>query len=173
MKKISNNSLAFLALSNEYCHAIESAHDSNSTCEFIAQMVRLLPRLYISASDLIADDNAIEEAFIDNRLDETAYNQLAASVASLLGSDDTYLEVFVEDMKYSDTPITATISEGLVDIYQSLYNLLDAVRDMPDDVVAEMLHAAHVDFKEYWSQILCNIMRPLNTAAQNTPDIYD
>ncbi len=168
MDKLSNNSLAFLALANEYCHAIETA-SATEQADFVANMLRLLPRIYISASDLIADDTALEETFIDNRLDENSYNEIAASLSALLGADDTYLEVFVEDMKYSDTPISATISEGLADIYQSLYNLLDSVRDMPVDVTIEMLSAARVDFQDYWSQILCNIMRPLN-AIRNTND---
>lgn len=167
-EQLPNNSLAFLALSNEYCHAIENAPQSGTT-EFISSMIRLLPRLYISASDLINDDASLEETYIDNRLDESYYNSIVDSLSTLLGADDTYLEVFVEDMKYSDTPITATISEGLADIYQSLYNVLDSVRDMPSNVTAQMLSAARVDFQEYWSQILCNILRPLNSLHNTSP----
>ena len=48
---LNNNSLAFIALCNEYCMAIENARESSHD-EFIAEMLRLLPRIYISATDL-------------------------------------------------------------------------------------------------------------------------
>ena len=42
---------------------------------------------------------------------------------NLLGSDDAYLEVFLDDMRYNDEPITAFISEHLADIYQELKDM--------------------------------------------------
>ena len=49
---------------------------------------------------------------------ETDYEVLRGSIASLLGEYDDYLEVFLDDMAYSDTPIHQNISESLADIYQ-------------------------------------------------------
>ena len=46
------NSLAFIALANEYCHALENIFDYDDRQAFIAEMLRLLPRLYMSASDI-------------------------------------------------------------------------------------------------------------------------
>ena len=84
------------------------------------------------------------------------------SIENLLGPDDTYLEVFEEDMKYSDTPIAASVSEGLADLFQVLYNMLDAIRDMPEEVVLSALVAVKEDFESYWSRVLCNVLRALN-----------
>ena len=52
--KLSPNSLAFIALTNEYCHALEEAADCDRD-QFMAQMLKLLPRIYIAASDLERD----------------------------------------------------------------------------------------------------------------------
>mgnify|MGYP005796285091 FL=1 len=65
-------------------------------------------------------------------------------------------------MKYSDTPIAASISEDLCDIFQVMYNLLDVVRDAPDELVQASLVAAKEDFETYWSRPLCNVFRALN-----------
>lgn len=65
-------------------------------------------------------------------------------------------------MKYSDTPIAASVSEGLADIFQVMYNLLDAIRDMPEEVVLSALVAVKDDFEAYWSRVLCNVLRALN-----------
>ena len=39
------NSLAFIALANEYCHALENIFDYDDRQAFIGEMLRLLPRL--------------------------------------------------------------------------------------------------------------------------------
>ena len=83
-------------------------------------------------------------------------------MAALLGEDDTYLETFEEDMKYSDTPIAASIAEGLADIYQDLYNFLSPVRDSDGALAAPALVECRENFASYWGQTLTNVMRPLN-----------
>lgn len=157
---LNNNALAFLALSNEYCQALESTRESERMA-FIENMLRLLPRIYISATDLQLNQ-LVDDAYIDERLDEDYYDSVRRGVENLLGPDDTYLEVFEEDMKYSDTPIAASVSEGLADIFQVLYNLLNAVRDMPEEATAMALVAVKEDFEAYWGRVLCNVMRALN-----------
>lgn len=162
---MTNNTLAFTALCSEYCAAIQGAATAERR-QFVATMLRLLPRIYISARDL-GDEGALEEAYIDHILDEDSYDAIRRPIEALLGEDDTYLEVFEQDMKYSDTPIGASIAEGLADLFQVFYEYLDAVRDATDDVVAAVVVAVKDDFDQYWSQILCNVMRPLNALSQN------
>lgn len=163
---LNNNSLAFIGLCNEYCQTIESARETECD-DFIAAMLRLLPRIYITASDLKIDDLGLEEPYIDGRLDEDYYDSIRRSIENLLGPDDTYLEVFEEDMKYSDTPIAASVSEGLADIFQVLYNFLEAIKDVPNELIDQALIAVKDDFQSYWSRILCNVMRALNHIRYN------
>lgn len=163
---LNNNSLAFIGLCNEYCQTLESARETECD-DFIAAMLRLLPRIYITASDLKIDDLGLEEPYIDGRLDEDYYDSIRRSIENLLGPDDTYLEVFEEDMKYSDTPIAASVSEGLADIFQVLYNSLEAIKDVPNELIDQALIAVKDDFQSYWSRILCNVMRALNHIRYN------
>lgn len=155
------NQLAFLGLSNEYCQAVETASDTDRD-DFIDTMLRLLPRIYISASDLTLPVLLHDTPYIHGALEEDDYNAVRMSMESLLEDDDTYLEVFEEDMKYSDTPIAASISEGLADIFQVLYNLTEAVKDAPIEIIELSLAAVKEDFGEYWSRPLCNVLRAIN-----------
>ena len=103
--ELSPNSLAFIALCNEFCYAVENARESTRNA-FVASMLRLLPRIYISASDLKPEPLIDEDdAYIESFLDEDYYESMRRQIENLLGADDVYLEVFEEDMKYSDTPI--------------------------------------------------------------------
>lgn len=164
-KSINNNALAFIALCNEYCQTLERVREADRD-DFVASMLRLLPRIYISASDLKID-SVLEDAYIDGKLDEDYYDAIRRGVENLLGPDDTYLEVFEEDMKYSDTPIAASVSEGLADIFQVLYNFLEAIKDVPNELIDQALIAVKDDFQSYWSRILCNVMRALNHIRYN------
>lgn len=158
---LSPNSLAFIALSNEYCEAIENAASTERN-DFVNAMVRLLPRLYISATDLRASSSDDEIGYIDDALDEDSYDAARRSIETLLGEDDSYLEVFEEDMKYSDTPIAASIAEGLCDIFQVLYNFLEAAKDSTDENIVAALSLVSEDFASYWSRPLCNVLRAVN-----------
>ncbi|MDO4318967.1 MAG: DUF5063 domain-containing protein [Bacteroidales bacterium] len=156
---MTNNALAFIALCNEYCAAVEHARETEKT-DLVQSLLRLLPRIYIAATDLAADLPG--EAYIDGALDEDYYESVRHSLEMVLGEDDSYLEVFEEDMKYSDTPIGASLAEGLADLFQVFYNLLETVRDAPDELADEALAAVRDDFANYWGQTLCNVMRPLH-----------
>lgn len=163
---LSNNALAFIALCNEYCAAIENAA-MNEPSALINSMLRMLPRLYISAMDIKTDMLNGEGGYIAPALEEDVYDQLRQTLAGVIGEDDTYLEVFEEDMKYSDTPIAATISESLADLFQVFYDFLETVRDAPNELINEALTSVKESFASYWSQTLTNVLRAINAVKFN------
>ncbi len=161
--KINRNTLSFIGLATEYCSTLEQALSLEKE-EFVDTMLRLLPRLYITMSDVRPDSASQLEEFepLGVYVEEEQYEQVRAGVASLLGEDDTYLETFEEDMKYSDTPIAASISEGLADIYQDLCNFLTPVRDSEGALTDAAIAECRENFAAYWAQTLTNVLRPLN-----------
>lgn len=158
--KISRNALSFIGLATEFCTALEQARQMEKN-EFVASMLKLLPRLYITISDY-SPEAIFEQEELGSYMDEQQYESIRAGVAALMGEDDTYLETFEEDMKYSDTPIAATISEGLADIYQDLFNFLTPVRDSEGALTQQALNECRENFSAYWAQTLVNTLRPLN-----------
>lgn len=161
-QRLSPNDLSVIGLANEYCQAMELAA-STTPNEFIARILRLLPRIYIAVTDITYP--AIDEPeymFDSAHLDEAYYDQVRQNIAALLGSDDAYLETSHEDMQYSDSPLAASIAEGLADIFQVLYNFIEDVKHADTDTQIEQLAQLHEEFTNYWSAILCNVMRPLN-----------
>lgn len=158
---LSPNTIAFIGLTNEFCSTLENAREIPRD-EFLAAMLRQLPRIYMMATDLdvvLVDE---DEAYIEPLLDEDYYESVRRNVENILGPDDVYLEVFEEDMKYSDTPIAASISEGLSDIFQVLFNFIATIRDLSPEEMLPAIAAVKSDFGAYWSQPLCNVLRALN-----------
>lgn len=160
MEKLTPNELAFIALANEYCQALEQAHQCDTRDQFVAQMLKLLPRLYITVSDI--EDDTWGEAYIDAALEEDVYDLMLSRVQQIMAEEDVYLEVFVEDMKYSDTPISASVSENLADMYQEFFNLIHSIQDALTETQHEMLCQCKTNFVNYWGQTLCNVLRALN-----------
>lgn len=166
---LSRNSLSLIAMANEYCHDIESTLEKDRE-EFVAAMLKLLPRIYIVITDVEDKEDNNELDYIDSYLYEDTYNNVRENVYRLMGEDDVYLEVFEEDMKYSDTPIATTISENLADIYQELYNFLMTLQNVPTEVATNLIYVLKDNFKSYWGQTLVNVMRALHSLKYNESD---
>lgn len=164
-EKLSPTSLAFIALTNEYCEIVENCADYSRE-GFVDSMMKLLPRIYITVLD-IEPNLDISDAFISQALDEPTYEVVRGSISALMGEDDVYLEVFLEDMKYSDSPIATSISENLADLYQEFYNLVASLRDLNTEEQRHILSMCKENFSEYWGQTLCNVLRAIHSLKTN------
>lgn len=162
-----SNSIVFVGLCDEYCRELEGAREAERD-EFVDRMLKLLPRIYISAYDILPNVDLDDDVYIDQALEEDYYDAIRRNVETLLGPDDVYLEVFEEDMKYSDTPVAVSIAEGLTDLFQVFYNFINTIRDTTDETVELAMQSVAEDFKGYWSQILCNTLRALNHLKVNS-----
>ena len=167
--KLSPNTLSFIALTNEYCQLME--HAQQSDCEtLVGSLLKLLPRIYICATDL-SSETSLFDSYINPSLDEETYNHLRGILSQVLAENDVYLEVFMEDMKYSDSPVATSISENLADLYQEFFNFIQAVKDVPTPVQQEIVELCYDNFRDYWGQTLCNVLRALNLVYYNHDSI--
>lgn len=162
--KINPNVLSFIGLANEYCMALSNVYETEKE-EFVAEMLRLLPRIYISMSDVNVEQQMFDDSFYTGTasyVDEDYYESVRRGVETIMGEDDTFLETFEEDMKYSDTPIAASVAESLADIFQDLFNFVSIVKESEGAQTLEALAECKENFEVYWSQTLCNVLRAIN-----------
>lgn len=148
----------------DYCVNLENAHRFTRR-EFVDTMLSALPAIYagfLGLNDTDIADDCNDYGFLPQYLTEEAYDEVRAGAARVLADEDIYLETVSVDMKYSDTPIAASISEGLTDIYQDLFNCITAIRESEGLQTNEALRTCRDNFNEYWSQTLCNVLRALN-----------
>ena len=97
------NAVEFVTVAAEFCGFMECVSDMRCR-DFVDKSLKLLPLLYLKASLLPACER-MEDADPETFVTETDYEVLRGSIASLLGEYDDYLEVFLDDMAYSDTPM--------------------------------------------------------------------
>lgn len=165
-KQVRTRLVNIVALANNYCVALEHAREQERA-DFVIEILDYLPRIYWEFSDLQTPPSIEEEIYMPEFVDEDYYESIRRGVGELMGEEDVFLETFEEDMKYSDTPIAASISESLADIFQDLYNFVAAVRDSDGDMLVEAFTACKENFIAGWSQTLCNVLRALNHLRYN------
>lgn len=153
--------LNVVARANDFCVTIENAA-SFEKAEFIAAIIEFLPALYSDFMQIDIPQIEDDDKYFSSYIDEDYYESIRRQIEMVMGPDDVFLETFEEDMKYSDTPIAASVAESLADIFQDLYNFTAIVKDTDGESLTDAYMACRENFVAYWSQTLCNVMRPLN-----------
>ncbi len=156
----SRNVIEFVTVANEYCSFIEN-HESMKGRQFVETAQKIFALLYLKASLLpdVDGDNADSPEKVVTEVD---YNFMLEKLSSKLGRFDSYQEVFVPDMQFSDAPLEASISENLCDIYQDLKDFIFAFRIGTSDIMTDALYECQKNFKEYWGQKLVNGLRAIH-----------
>jgi hypothetical protein len=94
-------------------------------------------------------------------------------IASVLREKDDYLEVFLPEMAYSDTPIKKCISEDLADIYQDLKDFIFVFQLGYNETMHDSLAICKENFGIFWGQKLVNTLRALHDVKFNADNEED
>ena len=158
------STIAFVTAAAQTCLLIEKAEE-HSREEWREQMLRLLPVLYLRTRLLTSAERLLEEE-PQRFVTEEDYNYTLLGIRNLLGSDDAYLDVFVDRGIYTDEVQTAYISEGVADIYQELKDLAAAFQTGQEPIMNDAVIVCREAFDAHWGQKLLAVMRALH-AIQN------
>lgn len=129
--------------------------------EWVDKMLKLLPLLYVKAS-LLPVSERLDDLPPATFVREEDYARVASKVAALMGAEDVYLDVFVDDMKYSDRPVSGFVSENMADIYQDVRNFVSIYQFELVDQMNDALAVCRENFYLFWGQKLVNVLRPLH-----------
>ena len=165
------NTVEFVTVAAEYCGFLERARDMKRY-DFVDTALKILPLLYLKAT-LLPPCEPIGEDEPEIFVTEEDYELIRRTVAGVLGAKDDYLEVFLPDMAYSDTPIKKCISEDLADIYQALKNFVETYRIGLEENMYEAVAEVRNAFVLYWGQTLTNAMRALHRVRYSPEDDED
>ena len=155
------NTLEFVTVVLEFCALIETAA-KHTLFSFADKAVKILSLLYLKATLSPKTNDLEEDSDLEEFITEQTYEVIRTRLANLMGEYDPYLETFHPDMKYSDTPVVATISENLADVYQDLGNFTALFRQENVPVMEQALFACEETFRLYWGQKLLNALKALH-----------
>lgn len=156
----SQGALDLVQVAAQTCLLLEHASEEEQF-NLVEKLCRLLPLPYLKAHLLPSLEQQSDD-YLQDFVTEEDYNMVVNDIKDQLGTDDSYLEVFVDDMRYSDEPITAFISENLADIYQELKNFVANYQIDNETVRNDALALCLQSFREHWGQKLLNALRALH-----------
>ncbi|HEY5570487.1 MAG TPA: DUF5063 domain-containing protein [Bacteroidales bacterium] len=151
------NTIEFVAVAVSFCALLESQEPVSKEV-LVDRCQKILPLLYLKAM-MLPKVELLSEDELESLVAEEEYESLRQRIAGTLGEQDDYLEVFHPDMPYSDTPVLATLSEDLADIYQDIKNFVCIFRLGNPETMNDALYLCKENFKEFWGQRLTNAMR--------------
>ena len=155
--------IEFVTVAVQFCICLEKVSEYERE-DFLDKILSILPLLYLKAR-IVTKAELELDGYIEQFVTEQEYEAVRQSIAAQLGSDDTYLEVYMEDMRYSDEPITAFISENIADIYQEMKDLACNYQTQNESVMNDALVACLEAFEQHWGQKLLNVLRPLHALS--------
>ncbi|MDO5524195.1 MAG: DUF5063 domain-containing protein [Bacteroidia bacterium] len=164
----SSTVIDFVTVAVEFCLFLEN-ENSVQREDWIGKMLKLLPLIYVKAS-LLPQNTFAQEESLELFVKEADYNRVATSVAQIMGDENVYLDVFVEDMKYSDRPVSAFVSENIADIYQDVRNFISIYQFGLTEQMNDALFVCKQSFENYWGQRLVNVLRPLHALSYKSTD---
>ena len=162
----SRNTVEFVTVAAEFCAYIERSNEHDRK-DFVDTLLKLLPLLYIKAQ-MLPDEEKISDDEQQDFVSEDSYEIVRMTIFDLLADKDSYLDVFVSDMKYSDTPVTKSISEDIADIYQDIKNFVSLFQIGINETMHDAIIECNEHFRQYWGQTLVNTMRALHDIRYNT-----
>ena len=157
----------FLTVSVQVCRFLEKIAEEDKR-ESVDKLTCLLPMLYLKTRMLDKPEQELD-GYVETFCSEGQYDEVRSAVAALLGSDDTYLEMPVEEGLYGDLPETRFISEQLADIYQELFDLAANYRTQETAVMNDAILACLEAFELHWGQKLLSVLRALDV-LRNDPE---
>ncbi len=164
----SANAIDLITVGVEFCSFIESNALTDRN-DWIHKMLKLLPLIYLKVSQL-PNILQINEESPESFVKEEDYVRVSTSVADIMGEEDVYLDVFMEEMKYSDRPISSFVSENIADVYQDIRNLVSVYQYSLTEQMNDALYVCQQHFRTYWGQRLINVLRPLHAVLYKEND---
>lgn len=162
------NVIEFVTVAAEFCAFLERAERTRRS-DFVDTSLKILPLLYLKAS-MLPKCETIGNELLETYVTEEIYEILRINLSELLGDKDDYLDVFVQDMVYSDQPIKKSISEDLADIYQDIKDFIFVFQLGLNETMNDSLALCQENFGMLWGQKLVNTLRALHDVKYNQQD---
>lgn len=161
----SKNTLEFIAVAKSYCEVLDTI-DQMEKDRLVEVMLRLLPLLYLKAS-LLPSTDLIGDGSVETFATETHYGLLVEQMANLLEADDTYVNVYHPDIALADGAVAASVSEGLADLWQVMYDVVEVFRQGYDETMNYALYLCKESFAGEWGPTLLSVLRALHGIMYN------
>lgn len=167
-QQVSPSAISLVGLAVEYSRLVEAASETEPH-QFLRDILRYLPRFYITLSDIAGslEYEPEESDAVYQIVTEESYDTAREAMAAVFGQYDVYLDTPADDMRYSDTPVGVSLAEQLADLYQNFSDFAATVQQIPAEMIPETVAEMVFRFKAFMSETICSALRAANYLYQN------
>lgn len=152
--------IEFVAVAKEFCDFVETAPQMQRK-DMIMRLQKFIPLIYLKGS-LLPQTECEQSGLTEDFVTEGQYNYLYGGIHQLMGGYDEYLEVFDDNMQYSEAPVVHSVTEKICDIYQDLKNFISSFRCGIPEVIGEALWQLNESFELYWGKSCAGVLRAIH-----------
>lgn len=160
--------LDFVQVAAVYCALVEPATTSVWDRDTVEYCRRLLADIYargIALPNLAMDPYAV----LERQVREEDYEAIQNRLERIFGEHDRFLNAQMEEMKYSDRPVSVSMAEVLADIYQALADFVWIMRGAHEQSMYQAVAEVRFTMMERWGTLLLAALRQLHDLL-NDPD---
>lgn len=139
---------------------------------FVLSLLKTLPDMYSGILQI-----PVEEAIFDDEnekfVTEEEWAEVFQFVAAILGSQNEYMDIPLDEEYDRTELISRTISEDLADIYQDIRNFLELYRNGTEEVMNDALWECRMNYESYWGEKLLRTSLALHRILLKDEDALD
>lgn len=145
--------LDFVQYAARYCAMVEPWTTPDWSISTLEECCPLLANIYAAGWRLpVLQDRLFVE--LEHEVTEQAYNDVRRRIEQFLGENDCFLNAQMEDMKYSDQPISVSTAEIMADIYQALGDFTWVIRQMNPESMYSAVAEIRQSMMTRWGGLL-------------------
>lgn len=153
--------LDFVQAAASYCALIEPWTTKEWSRDTIEECRLLLANVYTSGLQL-PQLELYPFVMLEHKVTEEEYEAVRSRVEKVLGEFDRFLNAQMEDMKYSDRPVSVSTAEILADVYQALGDFVWLIRTMNERNIYQAVAEVRQSMLDRWGTLLLAALRQLH-----------
>lgn len=153
--------LDFIKYAASYCALVEPQTTPHWDRESLNECRKLLAWIY--ATGLALPELTIDPFLqLERVVKEEEYDLVRSRIEKTLGEQDLFLNAQMEEMKYSDIPVSVSTSEILADIYQVLADTVWIFRSQIEENMHQAIAEVRYSLEHEWGTLLLAATRQLH-----------
>lgn len=161
--------VTFMVSATRYCALVEPESTPSWTMETMRECRVALAGIYYSALSLPSIPTSIQ--FVNDELEhyvtEDSYLRVQQRLERLFGIEDRFLNAQQEEQKYSDLPVSVSLSELMADIYQAVADPLWDIRHNGTTTLVETIGEVVYSFEYEWGPSALIALKQLHDLTIN------
>lgn len=157
----SDEVIQFVIAATEYCSFVESIRGDEDLAKVLPRLMEVSAQVSLRSLKLPHWEEG-SLVLLERFVTEHDYERIRTGISGVFAGADIFLDTELHEMKYSDTPVSVSLSESLTDVYQALANAVGLFRTEVESSMRESIAEVFESFRYEWGAKLLAAQRRMH-----------